>query len=176
MGGSRLFCVCCTVSWLLCNALWSGNQAALFSPLYSQSSLSKSILSIFRIAWDLSPALEIEIRYICKSKKIFRRQEPFAIILFLYIIYFKGSAAKKKSGSIWETFVLFFNVFFFWVFISLHLLMWHMHPYTSVKEQLVGLDSHPSVDSRDCTEVVRLCHNPLAHSVFVVLNKSFIHL
>lgn len=112
MGGSRLFCVCCTVSWLLCNALWSGNQAALFSPLYSQSSLSKSILSIFRIAWDLSPALEIEIRYICKSKKIFRRQEPFAIILFLYIIYFKGSAAKKKSGSIWETFVLFFNVFF----------------------------------------------------------------
>lgn len=95
------------------------------------------------------------IRYICKSKKIFRRQEPLAIILFFYIIYCKGSAAKKKSGSIWETFVLFFN-FFKNVFISLHLLMWHMHPYTSVKEQLVGVDSYPSVDSGDWTEVIGL--------------------
>lgn len=118
----------------------------IFALLYSQSSLSKSILPIFRIAWNLSPALEIEIRYICKSKKIFRRQEPFAIILFLYIIYFKGSAAKKKSGSIWETCFIFLT-FLLNVLISLHLLMWHMHPYTSVKEELVGVDSYPSVDS-----------------------------
>lgn len=119
-----------------------------FCLFYSQSSLSKSIPSIFRIAWDLSPALDLEIRYICKSKKIFRRQEPFAIILFLYIIYFKGSLVQLKRNRALFGRLLFFNVFLN-VFISLHLLMWHMHPYTSVKEQPVGVDSHPSVDSRD---------------------------
>jgi hypothetical protein len=100
--------------WAVVVALWwtvYERPGRSFSPYsnYSQSSLSVNILSGYRIAWNLCPTLEIQIRSICKSKKMLRRQDPFAIILFLYIIYFKGSASKKK----WALFERLFCCFVF---------------------------------------------------------------